>query len=109
MGRLIVCSIVADNASHECAAVKPELATLLQHVTGINVFTTACLSYTGNLAVGAFLKVLRTKQAISCDVWTDMVALRDGLTNWSWTSQLHVLPDLCRTRWLLIGALLRAL
>jgi hypothetical protein len=44
MRRLIVCSIVTDTASNECAALNPGLATSVQRVTGINVFRTTCFS-----------------------------------------------------------------
>jgi hypothetical protein len=98
MHRLIVCSIVTDNASNECATLNPELATSVQRATGINVFRTSCLSHTGNLAVGDFLTVLGTKHRTACDVRRDSFGLRDGLTNWSWTSELHGLPGLCRAR-----------
>jgi hypothetical protein len=98
MPRLIVRSIVTGNASNECAALNPELGTSVQRLTGINVFRTACLSRTGNLAVGDFLRVLGTKQAIPCDVQTDMIGLRDTRTNWSWTSPFQGLPGHCRRR-----------
>jgi hypothetical protein len=81
MRRSIVCSIVTDNASNECAALNPECATSSQPVTGIDVLRTACLNHTGNLAIGDFLRLLGIKQATPCEVWTDMVGLRDGLTN----------------------------
>jgi hypothetical protein len=75
----------------------------VQRVTGINIFMITCLSQTGNRAVGDFLRVLGTKQAISCDVSTDMVGLRDRLAKWSWASEFHGLSGLCRTRWSLAG------
>jgi hypothetical protein len=81
MGRFIVCSIVTDNASNECAVLNPELATSVERVKAVNGFSTTCVSHTGNLAVGAFWRVLGPKQATSCDVWTDMIGLLDGLTN----------------------------
>jgi hypothetical protein len=78
--------LVGGSQSRACAAV--------QRVTGINVFRTPCLSHAGNLANRDFLRLLGTKQAIPCDVWTDMAGLRDGLTHWSWTSQFQGLPGL---------------
>jgi hypothetical protein len=75
MWRLIVWSIVADNTSNECAVLNPEFATSMQRVTGINVFRNPCLSHRGNL------RTLGTKRAIPCDVWIDLISLRDGLTN----------------------------
>jgi hypothetical protein len=70
-----------ENASNECAALNLKIAVSVQRMTGINVFRTRCLSHKGNLAVGDFLRVLWTKQPTACDVWTEVVGLRDGLTN----------------------------
>jgi hypothetical protein len=90
--RLMVCSIMTDNASNKLRLSIPAL----QHQC-------RALTHTGSFAVGDFLRVLGTKQATAWDVWTDIVGPCGGLTHWSWTSQFHELPGLCRTRWLSIG------
>jgi hypothetical protein len=75
-----VCSIVTDNASNECAAFNPAIATSIQHRTGVAVIRTTCLSHTTHPALGGFLKSLGSARAVPYNVWKDMVAIRNALS-----------------------------
>jgi hypothetical protein len=75
--------IITDNASNECATLNVDLARSVQHLTGIHFSRTPCLSHTANLTIWDFLTILGTEQVVSCDLWTDVVMLKEELTHWS--------------------------
>jgi hypothetical protein len=98
-----ICSIITDNASNDCAALDPAIATSVQRRTGVAVIRTLCLSHTTNLTIGGFLKSLGSARAIPCNVWKDMVTIRNRLSGWSRDYPFHSLPSLCPTRSLSMG------
>jgi hypothetical protein len=98
-----LCSIVTGHASNECTALHPAIATSVQRRTGVAVIRTPCLSRTTNLAVGDFLKSPGSARAVPCNVWKNMVAIRNALSGWSRDHPFHSLPSLCPTPWLSIG------
>jgi hypothetical protein len=98
-----VCSIVTSNASNECVALNPKIATSVQRLTEVPVIRTHCMSHTTDLAVGEFLKSLCSARPVPCDVWKNMIAIRNELSSRWRGTPFHSLPNLCPTGWLLMA------